>query len=206
MLHPTLSGENSGGWVWSLDEVNAHFWTISSVELPLTPLNIDNILMTESYYGCEQLSTFPTFKFCRITVREIENRPRRAKSRAKGPDRITDAMLKLLAPATLGLVKETFNASPCHTSFPKLWRRSFILPLPKCSTPKTLSDIRPIALLPEISKLLERAVHYQLAHYLESFSLLNIFQSGFRVEHSKQTALSHITLFDLPLISVRSRY
>ena len=95
----------------SLDEINAHFCAISSAAPPLTPLDVDNVLLLEPYYGREQLLTLPTFKFRQITAHEVANLLRRAKSRAKGPDGVTAAMLKLLTPAALGLLQVTFNAS-----------------------------------------------------------------------------------------------
>ena len=51
------------------------------------------------------------------------------------------------------------------------------------------SDTRPIAQLPELSKVLERLVHNQLQGYLETNHLLHPRQAGFRHGHSTQTAL-----------------
>ena len=50
------------------------------------------------------------------------------------------------------------------------------------------SNYRPISILPTLSKILERAVHFQL--YLNIDHLLTYKQFGFRPKHSKVTALA----------------
>ena len=121
----------------------------------------------------------PPFHFRRLITREVAILLNCAKSTATGPDGM--------------LLQFTFNASLCQASFPASWKRSHLVPLPKCTSPKSLSDIRPIALLPEISKLFERSVQDQLSAHLEHNRLLNPFQSGFRKGHSTQTALLYVT-------------
>ena len=51
------------------------------------------------------------------------------------------------------------------------------------------SNTRPIAHLPELSKVLERLVHNQLQGYLEVNQRIHPRQAGFRPGHSTQTAL-----------------
>ena len=52
------------------------------------------------------------------------------------------------------------------------------------------SNYRPISILPTLSKILERAVHFQLYDYLNIDHLLTYEQFGFRPKHSKVTALA----------------
>ena len=51
------------------------------------------------------------------------------------------------------------------------------------------SDTRPIAELPELSKMLERLVHNQLQRYLETNHLIHPRQAGVRHRHCTQSAL-----------------
>ena len=44
-----------------------------------------------------------------------------------------------------------------------------------------------------ISKLIEKAVSLQLEHYLSQNNLLDIYQSGYRMYHSTETAILKIT-------------
>ena len=52
-----------------------------------------------------------------------------------------------------------------------------------------MNNYRPISILPILSKVLEKHVHDSLSEYLQEFSLLHKTQSGFRTQHSCETAL-----------------
>jgi hypothetical protein len=68
-----------------------------------------------------------------------------------------------------------------------------LTPIPKKSEVRGLDDLRPISILPCISKVVERVVHNQLAHYLFLQDLFDKFQSGFRKNQSTTTALLKIS-------------
>ena len=51
------------------------------------------------------------------------------------------------------------------------------------------SNCRPISILPVISKVIEKHVTKHLFAYLNKYNLIHISQSGFRKNHSCQTAL-----------------
>ena len=52
---------------------------------------------------------------------------------------------------------------------------------------------RPIALLPSISKLFEKAILTQLTLYLDDNKIIHPHQYGFRKRHSTEYAALHIT-------------
>lgn len=58
--------------------------------------------------------------------------------------------------------------------------------------PAMCCNYRPISKLPFISKLLEKVVFSQLQSFLDSFSILDKFQSGFRSLHSTESALLRV--------------
>ena len=82
-----------------------------------------------------------------------------------------------------------FNSSLTQATFPANWKRALIRLLAKVKALRQPSDTRPIAQLPEISKLLERLVHNQLQGYLKVNQLIHARQAGFRCGHSTQAAL-----------------
>lgn len=62
-------------------------------------------------------------------------------------------------------------------------------PLPKKSNVSDLKDLRPISILPFLSKILEKIVYDQVVKFCESHDLLPELQSGFRSKRSTATAL-----------------
>ena len=65
----------------------------------------------------------------------------------------------------------------------------------KTPTPASVSDTRPIAILPELSKILERDAFDQLLHFLEENSLLDLRQVCYRRGNITQMALIAVTDF-----------
>ena len=85
------------------------------------------------------------------------------------------------------LIKEVtymFNLSIRSSKFPRAWKRATITPIPKAGNLTLVQNYRPISLLPLPGKILEKLVHHQLSYFLESCSLLEENQHGFRKDHS----------------------
>lgn len=78
-------------------------------------------------------------------------------------------------------------------SFPDILKTSVIVPIAKVSKPNTMSDFRPINLLPVIDKILEIVICDELRLYFESNGLLYKGQSGFRNQHSCESALQYVS-------------
>ena len=62
-------------------------------------------------------------------------------------------------------------------------------PIPKVDNPTTNEELRPISILPVLSKLFERLVGWQMSEFANSDSLLHDNISSFREGHSTTTAL-----------------
>ena len=62
------------------------------------------------------------------------------------------------------------------------------MPLHKGGPKEDINNYRPISILPVISKLLEKHIHDSLMAFLTQFQLLHKNQSGFRPNHSCETA------------------
>ena len=79
--------------------------------------------------------------------------------------------------------------------FPSAWKHAIVLPLQKIkiSSPKSLSDFRPISVLPALSKILEKIISCQILYHIENNKFLDPYQSGFRKGHICTTVLLKIT-------------
>lgn len=69
-------------------------------------------------------------------------------------------------------------------------KTSIINPIPKTTNPSAPEDFRPINMLPITEKIIEVAVKNQLAEYIEQNDILIRQQSGFRKQHSCETAIN----------------
>ncbi|CAB0037998.1 unnamed protein product [Trichogramma brassicae] len=123
-----------------------------------------------------------SFSFRHVTSRDVEAAMTRRRSSSCGSDGVSARVLRLASPAL-------YN----HLVFPSEWKYASIVALFKVPSPATPSDTRPISLLPEMSKVLERLAHAQLSDFLEQRNLLDARQHGFRTGHSTQTALLELT-------------
>ncbi|KAJ1166727.1 hypothetical protein NDU88_007124 [Pleurodeles waltl] len=88
-------------------------------------------------------------------------------------------------------LRKIINLSFTSATFPDSWKHAEIQPLlkkPKAD-PNDLKNFRPISLLPFPAKVIEKIVNTQLTHFLEDNSILDPSQSGFRRNHSTETAL-----------------
>ena len=80
------------------------------------------------------------------------------------------------------------NLSIKTNRFPESWKTAIIAPIHKSGDKNLASNYRPIAILPVVSKILEKIVAIQLTEHLESRQLLHPQQFGFRPKHSTETA------------------
>lgn len=110
-------------------------------------------------------------------------------SQSRGADGLSLRNVKDALPVIFPYLLLLFNQSLSSGVFPSSWKRARILPLAKVKSPTSLQQMRPIANLPLLSKVLERIVLIQLMSFLESRSLLDSRQSGFRWGRNTQTAL-----------------
>ena len=81
------------------------------------------------------------------------------------------------------------NTSIVTGKYPTLWKHPLIAPVYKSGDVDVIGNYRPIALLPILSKVLEKVVAMQLLEHLESNRLLSNTQHGFRAKLSTETAL-----------------
>lgn len=124
---------------------------------------------------------------------EIFNIIKGLKSNAEGFDHISLNMLLMTLPKSLEALTALVNASISTSTFPDLWKIAIVRPLPKNNNPIRINDLRPISILPCLSKIIEKVVCKQLTEYIEVNNILPDVQSGFRKGRSTSTALLDVT-------------
>ena len=85
-------------------------------------------------------------------------------------------------------IRSEANAILQNGIFPREWVIGNITPIPKEGDSLDPNNWRPVTILPLPSKLLEKAVHYQLMNYFQNQNLLDERQHGFRKDFSTVTA------------------
>ena len=86
-----------------------------------------------------------------------------------------------------------FNLSVKSQRFPDSWKKALVIPIPKKGDPASVTNYRPISLLPQPGKILEKLVHNSLAQFSEQNMLLSHSQYGFRKNKSTLDALYQLT-------------
>ena len=73
-----------------------------------------------------------------------------------------------------------FNTSIEYGIFPNAWSLANLVPIPKSGNLNSITNWRPISLLPLPGKLIEKIVQKHMLEFLESNNLLDNSQHGFR--------------------------
>ena len=137
------------------------------------------------------------FKFKPVGPDEVRKIVKSLKnSKSTGLDNIDTRTIKLVIEEILPALTHVINLSLTNQEFPRIFKQSKIVPLLKKPKDDPLNPkfYRPVALLPIMSKILERAVFIQIEHYVEDNGLLHPSHHGGRACHSTTTAI--IEMYD----------
>ena len=113
--------------------------------------------------------------------------------RAIGPNSIPIKILKLLRNDISTQFAELFNLSFSEGVFLSILKTCKVIPIYKKDSQLNCSNYRPISLLSNIDKILERIMYNRLYKFLEINNLIYSLQFGFRQKHSTSHALIHLT-------------
>ena len=114
-----------------------------------------------------------------ISVKEVESILKNLDpSKSPGPDGLTSRLLKEVASEISYPIIDIFNKSLNSGIFPTKWKDSNLTPVFKWDQKGVVTNYRGIALLPVLSKALERCVHSRILNMIEPY--LSPSQHGFR--------------------------
>lgn len=114
-------------------------------------------------------------------------------SNAVGNDGFSIKFIKLCCPYIVPVITHIVNFCLENNVFPNQWKIALVKPIPKSNEVKEYKDLRPVCVLPALSKILEKAIEIQLREHINSKQIIPPFQSGFRPQHSCLTALLNIS-------------
>lgn len=148
---------------------------------------------SQRFFENSRISHDYEFSIKKCTETEVAKIISSISTNACGNDGISIEMIRLTLKATLPIITHMINWSIETGIFPENWKIAKVRPIPKSSKAEEYKDLRPISILPVLSKVIERIVCDQLTEYLEEHNLLPTTQSGFRGRHGTATALTKVT-------------
>ncbi|KAI3381283.1 hypothetical protein SNEBB_002555, partial [Seison nebaliae] len=106
---------------------------------------------------------------------------------------ISIKIIKKVKDAVAMPIARIINMSFQSGIFPDCLKTAKITPIHKTGSEKTISNYRPISVLPWLSKIFEKCIAKQLMNYLEHNTILISTQFGFRKNKSTQDAMVQFT-------------
>ncbi len=162
--------------------------------------NIRNVIVASSAGGCDfssstQCHTASTLSnFALIESNELLDVLQQLSSATCALDPMPTKLFKNVFSCLVEDVLEMVNASLDSGIFPSCLKHAIVTALLKKNNldPLVFENYRPISNLPFLGKILEKVVYQQLHMYLSNNNLFDVYQSGFRVNHSTETALVRV--------------
>lgn len=171
----------------NVNNINTYFNNIS-VPIPTA----DQAKLLDKYSSSKFVSNC-SFCFTTVDTDVVMKHILSIKSHSVGCDLISITMLKLVSSFLLHHITFIINTCILTSTYPRAWKTACVVPLAKNSNPIDLSHLRPISILPTLSKVLELILKSQISNYVFDNNIIPAFQSGFRPHHSTTTALLHIS-------------
>lgn len=135
-------------------------------------------------------NVFSVFK--QISMREMKNIIKDMKNVGGGESGISKKVLCDVCEICGNRLLDVLNASLIKGVFPKKWKKSVVVPVPKVHNTKPSHQFRPINTVEAYEKVLELVVKKQLLQHCDLNNILVSNQSGFRHNHSCETVLVNI--------------
>lgn len=159
------------------DTINSHFVHSSSSQ---QDINFDY------FYDSGNL-----FSFCCINEFDLFEALNKVKSSSVGVDGIPIKFIKLVFPYISQVVLHLVNTILTSSKFPMAWKSARVVPIPKTRVVHGPDDLRPISILPALSKVVEHILRDQILNSA-SVKICNS-QYGFRKGYNTTSLLLRLT-------------
>ena len=114
-------------------------------------------------------------------------------NKSVGPNSIPTKILKLLKDEISSHLSDIYNISFSMGIFPSVLKTAKVIPVHKKDSKLDCNNYRPISLLPNIEKILEKLVYNRITKFLNNNNLIYPLQFGFRHNYSTNHALINLT-------------
>lgn len=131
------------------------------------------------------------FSFRCVSVDEIAVALENIKSKAVGVDGVSVRFLKMIFPHISVIIEHLFNYILTTSVFPTSWKTARVVPIPKSTVVNGPEDLRPISILPVLSKVFEHILKEQIMSHAGD-KIVNS-QYAFRKNHSTTSLLLYLT-------------
>lgn len=193
-------------YIWNVLK-NNNFYGKRKIPIPeniKNPGSINNYFVSEinhlsvdtdtvNFYNNNRINIEKTLIFSTVTNSDVIKIIQSLKSHAIDVNGHNLVILKMCCNALIDYITHIINACITTSKFPNNWKESLIIPVPKINSPVSYKDLRPINILPVLSKVLEKILEKQIRLHLSTNNILPEFQSGFRPGYSCNSALSCVT-------------
>lgn len=150
----------------------------------------ESIPLVKDYYPVID-SVFEEFVFREVTLNDVESVLRDTTSNGDC-ENVNKRILNDILPVVGPLYLEVINLSLQQGNVMEDWKHSIISPIPKVPGTTKCEELRPVNMLPTYEKVLEGVVRHQLTNHIYSNNIIIEEQSGFRANHSCETAINAV--------------
>ena len=162
---------------------------VSSIRENLSQEDVSGVDSCSSISNENHASSLERFK--KLSQCDVVNLIKSMKSKCSSQDPIPVWLLKKCLPELTPILHFIINKSLETSHFPDLLKHAIVKPSVKDRNgdKESLKNYRPISNLTFLSKLLEKAALSQIDEHINNESLHSPFQSGYRPNHSCETAI-----------------
>ena len=168
-------------------EFNDYFSSIG----PTLAKQIINEPSNESIYSIMNENTKESLFLLPTTLTEIQKEISNTKIKYSTDfNDINMYIIKNISTEICPIITHLFNRSLSDGYFPNILKKSKVIPLYKSGDRKKPENYRPISLLPQLSKILERLIKNRILNFINKHNIINDCQYGFRNNISTADAIS----------------
>lgn len=134
-----------------------------------------------------------TFSFNCVFEIDVFEAFQQVKSKSVGVDGVPIKFLKLIYPYISRHFTYIFNTMFTTSTFPNDWKIARVFPISKNKGRNTIENLRPISILPSLSKVAEHLIRLQIQSFIDDNKFLINYQYGFRRGLSTTSLLVDLT-------------